>query len=173
MLLDQSNKTRWLFPALKSTIVFLLHSTVSHWLDSNSKANSSCCHRSNAWSHLEQKVVSSAYIAIPQITSSGKSSIYSRKRAGPMEAWWTPALTRYSCEDFPSRTTQSHLLLWKEEIRPNIWPEISKTSICEEDQHAKPCQKPWVIKCYSSNSPRSVKNPGNSISYNCKKICSW
>ena len=146
MLLDHSNKTSWVFPALKSTIVFLLHSTVSRWLDSNSKANSSCCHRSNVWSHLEQKVVSSAYIAIPQITSSGKSSIYSRQRVRPMEAWWTPALIRYSCEDFPSRTTQSHLLQWKEEIRPNIWPEISKTSICEEDQHAKPCQKPWVIQ---------------------------
>ena len=29
-------------------------------------------------------------------------------------------LTRYSCEDFPSRTTQSHLLVRKDKIRPNI-----------------------------------------------------
>ena len=36
----------------------------------------------------------------------------------------TPALTGYSWEDFPSRTTWSHLLLRKEEIRPNILPEI-------------------------------------------------
>ena len=36
----------------------------------------------------------------------------------------TPALTGQSCEDFPSRTTQSRLLLRKEEIRPKIWPEI-------------------------------------------------
>ena len=51
--------------------------------------------------------------------------MYSRKSVGPrMEPWGTPALTGYSCEDFPSRTTQSHLLLRKEEIRPNIWPEI-------------------------------------------------
>ena len=41
-----------------------------------------------------------------------------------MEPWGTPALTAYSCEDFPSRTTQSRLLLRKKEIRPNIWPEI-------------------------------------------------
>ena len=39
----------------------------------------------------------------------------------------TPALTGYSCEDFPFRTTQSHLSLRKEEIRPNIWPKIPKT----------------------------------------------
>ena len=40
-------------PALKSTSGFLLHSTVSHSSDSSSDANSSCCHRSDTWSHLE------------------------------------------------------------------------------------------------------------------------
>ena len=52
--------------------------------------------------------------------------MYIRKSVGPrMEPWGTPASTRYSCEDVPSRTTQSCLLLRKEEIRPNIWPELS------------------------------------------------
>ena len=37
-----------------------------------------------------------------------------------MGAPGTPALIEYSCEDFPSRTTQSGLLLRKEEIKPNI-----------------------------------------------------
>ena len=47
--------------------------------------------------------------------------MYSRKIVGPrMEFWGTPALTEYSHEDFPSRTTQSRLLLRNEEIRPNI-----------------------------------------------------
>ena len=47
--------------------------------------------------------------------------MYSRKSVGPrMEPQGTPALTGYSCEDFSSRTTQSRLLLRKEEIRPNI-----------------------------------------------------
>ena len=32
----------------------------------------------------------------------------------------TPASTGYPCEDLPSRTTRSRLLLRKEEIRPNI-----------------------------------------------------
>ena len=41
-----------------------------------------------------------------------------------MEPWRNPALTGYSFEDFPSRTTRSCLLRRKEEIRPNIWPEI-------------------------------------------------
>ena len=50
--------------------------------------------------------------------------MYSTKSVGPrMELWGTPALTGYSCEDFPSRTTRSRLLLRKEEIRPNISPE--------------------------------------------------
>ena len=47
--------------------------------------------------------------------------MYNRKSAGPrMEPWGTPALTGYSWEDFPSRTTRRRLLLRKEEIRPNI-----------------------------------------------------
>ena len=41
-----------------------------------------------------------------------------------MDPWGTTALTGYSCEDFLSRTTWSCLLLRKEEIRLNIWPEI-------------------------------------------------
>ena len=40
-----------------------------------------------------------------------------------MEPWRTPLLAGYSCADFLSRTIQSRLLLRKEEIRPNIWPE--------------------------------------------------
>ena len=40
--------------------------------------------------------------------------------------WGTPALTGYSWEDFPSRTTRSSLLMRKEKVRPNIWPEIPK-----------------------------------------------
>ena len=47
--------------------------------------------------------------------------MYSRKGVGPrMEPLRTPALTGYFCKDFPSRTTCSHLLLRKDEIRPNI-----------------------------------------------------
>ena len=47
--------------------------------------------------------------------------MYSRKSAGPrMDRRKTPALTGYFYEDFISRITQSHLLLRKEEIRPNI-----------------------------------------------------
>ena len=47
--------------------------------------------------------------------------MYSRKSIGPrMGPGGTPALTGYSCEDFPSRTIRSHVLLRKEEIRPNV-----------------------------------------------------
>ena len=41
---------------------------------------------------------------------------YSKKSVGPiMEPWETSALTRCSCEKFPSRATPSFLLLRKEE----------------------------------------------------------
>ena len=47
--------------------------------------------------------------------------MYSRKSLGlRMERSGTPALTGYSYENFQSTTTPSHLLLRKEEIRPNI-----------------------------------------------------
>ena len=46
--------------------------------------------------------------------------MYSQKSVGPrMEHWGTLALTGYSFEDFPSRTTPSCVL---DEIRLNIWP---------------------------------------------------
>ena len=49
------------------------------------------------------------------------SFIYCRKSVGQrIEPRGTPALTGYSYEDLPSRTTPSRLLLRKEEIRPNI-----------------------------------------------------
>ena len=41
-----------------------------------------------------------------------------------MKLWGTPACTWYSCEDFPSRTTWSRVLVRKEEVRSNIWTEI-------------------------------------------------
>ena len=51
--------------------------------------------------------------------------MYSRKSVGPrMEPLGTPTLTGYFCEDFPLRTTRSRLLLRKEEMRPDILPEI-------------------------------------------------
>ena len=50
--------------------------------------------------------------------------IESFQNGAKMEPWGNPASTGYSCEDFPSRTTQSHLLLRKEEIMRNNWPEI-------------------------------------------------
>ena len=50
--------------------------------------------------------------------------MYSSKSVGPrMEPWENLALTGYSCIEFPFRTTQNRLLLKKEEIRPNIWPD--------------------------------------------------
>ena len=51
--------------------------------------------------------------------------MHSRKSARPrLEHWRTPTLTGYTCENFLFRNTRSRLLLRKDEIRPNIWPEV-------------------------------------------------
>ena len=47
--------------------------------------------------------------------------MYIRKSVGPrMDPWGTPALTRYFCEDFPSKTHWKTPITAKKEIRPNI-----------------------------------------------------
>ena len=60
VLFNQSNKTSWVFLALKSISHFLSQFTMSCWSGSSSETYSSCFHRSDAWSHLESRVVSSA-----------------------------------------------------------------------------------------------------------------
>ena len=59
-------------------------------------------------------------------TSSRTSLMYSSESVRPkIESCGPPALTGYPCEDFPSRTTWSALLLRKDEIRHiSIWPEV-------------------------------------------------
>ena len=100
--------------------------------------------------------------------------MYSKKSVGPrMDPWGTSALTGYSCEEFPSRTTRNHLLLRKEEIRPNIWPEIPWLKFVKKTSMPNPVKSLGYIKCYNSSSPRPVKSPSNSIRYNYEKICSW
>ena len=48
--------------------------------------------------------------------------MYSWKSVGRrMEPWGTLTLTEYSCEDFPFRTTWSHVLLKKEIVRRHIY----------------------------------------------------
>ena len=100
--------------------------------------------------------------------------MYSRKSVGRRrEPWGTAALTGYSCEDFPSGTTRSRLLLRKEEIKLNIWPEIPCLEFVKNSSIPNRVESLAYSKCYSSSSPRPVKSPSNSIRYNCEKICSW
>ena len=71
----------------------------------------------------------------------------SRKSVRPiMEPWRTPTLTGYSWEDFPSRTTQSLLLLRKDEIRSNIWPEIPQNLSLERRRACQTYRKLWIYQ---------------------------
>ena len=101
--------------------------------------------------------------------------MYSRKRVEPRMDPWTSALTGYSYQDFPSRTTQSCLSLRKDKTWPNIyltWNSI-KLKFVKKTSMPNSIESLGYIKCYSSSSPRPVKSPSNSIRCNCKKISSW
>ena len=73
VLLDWSNSTSCVFTALKFASHPLPQSTLSCRLDSSSEANSSHCCISDSWLHLRKRTVSSAKIAILQITSSRRT----------------------------------------------------------------------------------------------------
>ena len=64
--------------------------------------------------------------------------MYSMKSVGQK----MDSLTRYFCEDFPSRNARSCLILRKDKIRPHYRPEI----FYQETEHAKPCWKPWIYQ---------------------------
>ena len=56
---------------------------VSDTSDTSSEDKSSYCHKSHVWSYLQWRVVKSIEIATLQITSSGRSSIYTGKGVRP------------------------------------------------------------------------------------------
>ena len=58
-------------------------------------------------------------------------------------------------EDFPSRITRSHLLLlWQEEIRTNIWPEIPWLKFVKKTSMPNSVESLGYIKCCSSSSAK-------------------
>ena len=66
-----------------------------------------------------------------------------------MELSGNSALKGYPCKDLPTTTTQSHPLQKNEYLRPKI-----PLKICEEDQHAKPYQKPWIYQVLQLEQPQ-------------------
>ena len=52
VLLDQSNEISWVFSSSQINKSHPAQSTVSFRSDSSSEANSSCCQKSDSWSHL-------------------------------------------------------------------------------------------------------------------------
>ena len=82
-----------------------------------------CIRDKYLFSKLSQGVSYDSFEACIQGKSYSQGSKKSgkiKKSARVFQNW----VTGYSSEDFPSRTTWRCLLLRKEEIRPNIWPEI-------------------------------------------------
>ena len=92
--------------------------------------------------------------------------MYNRKSERPrIELSVTPALTGYSCEDFPSRTTRNRLLLRKY----LTWNCIRLTSVIKSIM-PNPVEILRYIKCYSSGNVRIVKTL--AVFNNFQKICS-
>ena len=102
--LDQLSKKAEFFQHWNQQVTFCL-SLPCLRPDSRSETISSCCHRSDAWSI---SVVSSIISIDSNVTDDIIRKIIndSRKSVGPrIEHWRTPALTGYSCDNFPSRIT--------------------------------------------------------------------
>ena len=85
-----------------------------------------------------------------------------------MEPWGTPPLTGYFCEDVPSRTTWSDLLLKKEEIGPNILPwdlSLWRRPACQtlsralEISSATAWVAPDLLKALAILSDTTVRRP--------------
>ena len=88
--------------------------------------------------------------------------MYSTKSIGPrMEPWGTPEVTGYSCEDFPSRTTQLSITEKRNKTEYLTWNSI-KLMFVKKINMPNPVKSLGYIKCYSSSSPRSLKRPRNS-----------
>ena len=110
---------------------------------------------------------------IMQEDNAGRSLMYGRQSAGPkMEPWGTSELIGYSCEDFPSRTTQNHLFLRKDEKRPNIGTRNSvRLKFVKKTSNLNPAEIFGYIKYYSLGSSRPIKSLNNSIRYNRQRVC--
>ena len=90
-----------------------------------------------------------------------------------MEPWGTLALAGNYCEDFPSRTTWSRLLLRKgEKMAKYLTSNSTRRKFAKKTSLSNLVKSLGYIKCCSSSSPRLVKSPSKSIRYNCQKIAS-
>ena len=85
--------------------------------------------------------------------------MYNRKSVGPrMKPWGTSALTEYSCQDFPWRTTRSHLLLKKKRNKAKyLTRNFVRRKFVKKTSMPNPVKSLGYIKCYSSSSPRLLK----------------
>ena len=88
-----------------------------------------------------------------------------------MDPWGTPALTGYSCKDFPSRTTKEHQLLRKKKAKYLTWNSV-RLKFVKKVSMSNSVKSLGCIKYYSLSSPRLVKST-NCIRHNCQKICRW
>ena len=167
MLLDQSNKTSWVFPALKPTSHFLPQSTVSPRSHSSSEANFSCCHRLETLAHLrvESSIISIDSNITDNITK--RSLMYSRKSVGPrMDPQVTEGLTNWIFLWRLPIHNHLKLSITEEEIRRNkarylTWNFIRR-KFGKKTSMPNPVRSLGYIKCYSSISPRTIQSPSNS-----------
>ena len=132
-LLDQSNETSWIQWNLQASYFRRLRR--SH---SSSEVSSRYKPKSDAWSHLEESVVSSSHIVLLQIMSSGGSLRYNRKSVGPrkeLQHWL----------DSPPRASQPEPLkaiYYRETAKQGQIRvlKFQKIWLCEKDQHVTPFQ---------------------------------
>ena len=129
-LLDQSNERSWIQWNLQASYFRRLRR--SH---SSSEVSSRYKPKSDAWSHLEESVVSSSHIVLLQIMSSGGSLRYSRKSVRPRKELqhWLPRASQpepLKAIYYWETAKQGQIRVLKSQ---KIW-------VCEKDQHVTPFQ---------------------------------
>ena len=128
--------------------------------DSCSAANCNYCHLSHAWSLLESTIISNN---ITDNIIKKAINVWWEKCMTKMKPWGIPAVTGYSSEDFPSRTTFKPSITKK---RPNKAINLTQNSISlnflKKTNMRSPGNSLGYIKCFNLSSPRTFKSPNNS-----------
>ena len=88
--------------------------------------------------------------------------------------WSHPIVMNTAPQDFPSRTTWSHLFLRKEEIRPNTWPKIPSDLILWRSACQILSKAMDMSNATAPVAPDLLKDLAIQLdTTNCKKVCSW
>ena len=158
------------FKHWKSTWHFLLQSTVSYRSDSSSKANSSCCLKSDARSYLKQRIVSSTQVARLEGFIRKIINAQWEKRKTKNRTFRNTGVNGVHLLRVPIQSHPSLCVTGKDEVRSKNQPELSQDLSLKKMSMSNLVKRLVYIKCCRLSSHRRIKSPSSFIRYNCQMI---